>query len=79
MGVEHVADVYAKALLGATEKAGQTAAVIEEFDDLMADVLDRFPKFEAVLASALVFAGREIGDDRPGARRPCLADAGQLS
>jgi len=54
VGAEHVADVYAKGLLGATQEAGQTAVVIAEFDALMTDVLDRFPKFEAVLASALV-------------------------
>ena len=54
VGAEHIADVYANGLLGTTEKAGQTAAVIAEFDALMTDVLDRFPKFEAVLASALI-------------------------
>jgi F-type H+-transporting ATPase subunit delta len=54
VGVEHIADVYAKALLDATEKAGQTAAVIEEFDALMGEVVDRFPNLEAVLASMLV-------------------------
>ena len=54
VGVEHVANVYAKALLDTTEKAGQTAAVIEEFDAVLADVLDRFPKLDAVLASMLV-------------------------
>ena len=54
VGVEHIADVYAKALLDTTERAGQTAAVIEEFDAVVAEVLDRFPKLEAVLASVLV-------------------------
>ena len=54
VGVEHIADVYAKALLDATEQAGQTAAVIEEFDAVMADVIDRFPKLEAVFDSILV-------------------------
>ncbi len=54
VGVEHVANVYAKALLDTTEGAGATAAVIEEFDALMTDVLDRFPRLEAVLASTLV-------------------------
>ena len=54
VGVEHVANVYAKALLDTTEKAGETATVIEEFDAVLADVLDRFPKLEAVLASILV-------------------------
>ena len=46
VGVEHVADVYAKALLGAAETAGQTDAVLDEFDALVADVLDRSPQFE---------------------------------
>jgi F-type H+-transporting ATPase subunit delta len=54
VGVEHIAQVYAKGLLGATEKAGQTAAVIEEFDGLMAEVFDRFARFEVLLASVLV-------------------------
>jgi F-type H+-transporting ATPase subunit delta len=54
VGVEHIADVYAKGLLDATEHAGATAAVIEEFDAVMAEILDRYPKFEAVLTSALV-------------------------
>jgi F-type H+-transporting ATPase subunit delta len=46
--------VYAKALLGAAEAAGQTEAVIGEFDSLVTDVLDRFPQLEAVLASAII-------------------------
>ncbi len=54
VGVEHIADVYAKALLDATERAGQTAAAIDEFDAVMAEIVDRFPKLEAVLASVLV-------------------------
>ena len=54
VGVEHIADVYAKALLDTTQRAGQTAAVIEEFDAVVAEVVDRFPKLEAVLASVLV-------------------------
>jgi len=54
VGVEHIADVYAKALLGAAEKAGFTQTVLDEFDSLIADVLDRFPTLEAVLASGLI-------------------------
>ncbi len=54
VGAEHVAGVYAKGLLAATEVAGQTAAVIEEFDALMAEVVGHFPKFRAVLDSVLV-------------------------
>ena len=54
IGVEHIADVYAKALLGAAEKTGQSAAVVEELESLVADVLDRLPKLDAVLSSVLV-------------------------
>jgi F-type H+-transporting ATPase subunit delta len=54
VGVEHIAGVYAKGLLDATERAGATAVVLAEFDALLADVLDPFPKLEAVLASVLV-------------------------
>ena len=54
VGVEHIADVYARAMLGAADLAKMTATVIEEFDALMTDVVDRFPKLNAVLASPLV-------------------------
>jgi F-type H+-transporting ATPase subunit delta len=54
VGVEHVGTVYAEALLGAAEKAGRTEALLEEFDSLLADVLDPFPNLETVLASALI-------------------------
>ena len=40
--------------MAATERAGQTAAVIDEFDAVMAEVIGRFPKLEAVLDSILV-------------------------
>ena len=54
VGAEHIADVYAKGLLDAAEQAGQTAAVIDEFDAVMTEVIDRFPKLEAVFDSILV-------------------------
>jgi F-type H+-transporting ATPase subunit delta len=49
-----VAVVYAKALVGAAEAAKTTDAVLQEFDSLVDDVLDRLPKLEAVFASAFV-------------------------
>ena len=61
VGVEHIADVYAKALLGATEKAGQTRTVLDEFDTLIAEVLDRFDRFEAVLVSGLIGHDEKAG------------------
>ena len=54
VGAEHVADVYAKALLDTTERTGQTEAVIADFDAIVAEMVDRFPKLEAVLDSILV-------------------------
>ncbi|MEN6406705.1 MAG: ATP synthase F1 subunit delta [Thermoguttaceae bacterium] len=59
VGVEHIAGVYAKALLDTVEKSGQTASALAEFDAIVADVLDPFPKLEAVLASALVSANEK--------------------
>jgi F-type H+-transporting ATPase subunit delta len=61
VGVEHVADVYAKALLDVVESAGQTPAVLDEFDDLLAGVMDRHPRLEAVLASALISPEEKAG------------------
>ena len=60
VGVEHIADVYAAALLNTTERAGQTAAVLEEFDAVMAEVIDGFPKLEAVLDSILVLPEEKV-------------------
>lgn len=54
VGVEHIADVYAKALLDSAERAGQTAAVNDEFNAVMTEVIDRYPKLEAVFDSILV-------------------------
>ena len=61
VGVEHVADVYAEALLGATESAGQTDAVLAEFDELIHGVFGRFPRLESVLTSALVSDDDKVG------------------
>jgi F-type H+-transporting ATPase subunit delta len=61
VSVAHVADVYAKALLGATEKAGQTAAVLAELDELVTGVLVKFPKLDAVLASARISHEEKAG------------------
>jgi F-type H+-transporting ATPase subunit delta len=47
-GMQRVGAVYAKALLGASEKAGQTDAVLEELGSLVA-VLDELPDFDEVL------------------------------
>lgn len=61
VGVEHIADVYAKALLDAAESSGETVAVLDQFDAVITDVLGDFPKLEAVLASALVSPEEKSG------------------
>ena len=51
---KHLGDVYAKSLLGATESAGNTEQVLEEFDALVGEELDKLPKLEAALTSPRV-------------------------
>jgi len=51
---QHLGTVYAKALLGATEKAGNTEAVLSELHSVNADVLARLPQLKATLASPRV-------------------------
>jgi F-type H+-transporting ATPase subunit delta len=48
---QHLGAVYAKALLGATEKAGQSEAVMEELDSLVTDVLSALPQLDSILSS----------------------------
>jgi F-type H+-transporting ATPase subunit delta len=54
VSVEHIAEVYARAFLDAAEGAGHTNALLEEFDSLVADLLDKQPKFEAVICSTMI-------------------------
>jgi len=61
VGVEHIAAVYAEAFLGAAEKAGQTEALLAEFDELLTDVLDQFPQLEQILASAVISHEEKAG------------------
>jgi F-type H+-transporting ATPase subunit delta len=42
---------YARALLGASERAGVTETVMAEFASLVRDVLDKLPKWDAALTS----------------------------
>jgi len=46
-----VGTVYAKALLGAAEKAGQTDTVLAQLESLVYDVLDKLPDFDEALRS----------------------------
>jgi F-type H+-transporting ATPase subunit delta len=54
VGQEKVGEIYGRALLGATEHAGQTEAALEELDAIVSEVFAQFPKLETVLASLLV-------------------------
>jgi F-type H+-transporting ATPase subunit delta len=53
-GAWRTAVVYAEALVAAAEKAGATEAMMQEFDSLIDDVLEKLPKLEAVLTSGFV-------------------------
>jgi F-type H+-transporting ATPase subunit delta len=48
---QYLGSVYAKALLGATEKQGVTDEVLGQLDSFVDDVLGKVPKLHAVLAS----------------------------
>jgi F-type H+-transporting ATPase subunit delta len=54
--VERLARVYAKAFMDAVAKSANADALVEELQSIVADVLDRFPRLEQVLKSALVSA-----------------------
>jgi F-type H+-transporting ATPase subunit delta len=53
-GQQQVGVMYARSLLGATEAAGQTEAVLAELDSFVVDVLDKLPNYEALLSTSLV-------------------------
>ena len=61
VGKQHVASVYAEALLNASEEAGQTDAVLAEFEAFLSEVLDVFPDFELILSSRLVMPEEKQG------------------
>jgi len=50
-GRQHLGTVYAKALLGAAEKAGQAEQVVEEIEALIGDVLSKLPQLDEALKS----------------------------
>jgi F-type H+-transporting ATPase subunit delta len=51
---ERIARVYATAFLEVAVKSPNAAALVEEVDSLLTDVLDHFPRLEETLRSALV-------------------------
>ena len=53
-GKQHLGSVYAKALLGATERSGTTEQIVNQLGSLVEDVLDAMPAFEGFLESPRV-------------------------
>jgi len=54
VGRQQLAAVYAHALVGAAEKAGQLEPVLAELSAVVTEVLDAHPQFDAMLASPRV-------------------------
>src|SRR4029079_7737762 len=50
-GKQHLGTVYAKALLGAAEKAGQADHVVEELEAIVSDVLNKLPQLDEIVKS----------------------------
>jgi len=59
-GAQQVAVVYAKAFVGAAEAAGQAEAAIAELESFVHDVLNRFPRLQAVLESDFIKPNEKI-------------------
>ncbi len=55
-----VAEVYAKAFIAAAEKSGATDAALEELTAIESEVLERFPRLAALLASGFVSAEDKV-------------------
>jgi F-type H+-transporting ATPase subunit delta len=54
VGREQVGEIYARALLGASQGAGQSAAVLDELNALIDEAFAGSPKLEIVFASPLI-------------------------
>jgi len=50
-GRQHLGSVYAKAVLGAAQKAGQADTVVEELEAIVSDVLDKLPQLDETMKS----------------------------
>lgn len=49
--LRHLGNVYAKALFGAAEKAGNTDEVVQQLESFVVDVIEKMPPLEATLSS----------------------------
>src|SRR3954464_6882982 len=50
-GLEQIGSVYAKALVAAAEKSGQSDQVGEEVEQIVSEVFDKLPRVGAALSS----------------------------
>ena len=60
-GEQQVAALYAKALLGATQKAGTSEQVLGDFDAVIKELLDPHPRLQSLLGSAGVSHEEKLG------------------
>lgn len=60
-GQQHLAKVYAKALLGAVIKSGHAERILNELNGVIDDVLAKLPKLETVLTSPRIGVDVKLG------------------
>ncbi|MBL9083593.1 MAG: ATP synthase F1 subunit delta [Planctomycetales bacterium] len=60
IGLQPLASAYAKALFAAADKAGALDKVVNEFDSLVTEALDKYPKIVDVLASGMFSPEQKI-------------------
>jgi F-type H+-transporting ATPase subunit delta len=61
VNARQVASMYAQAVLNAAQQAGQAREFVEELDSLVENVLNPYPQFEILLASALISYEDKLG------------------
>lgn len=61
IAAQHIAFVYAQALLDASEKSGDDEAVARELASLVDDVLSQYPALDTLLTSALISDDEKAG------------------
>ena len=59
-GAQRVAEVYAKALIAAAEKAGVTASALDELAAIDSEVLQKFPRLAGLFASGFISAEDKV-------------------
>ncbi|MCU0876342.1 MAG: ATP synthase F1 subunit delta [Pirellulaceae bacterium] len=60
-GRQRIGTVYAKALLGAAEKAGQADSVVDELGTIVSEALDQSPDLDEVLRTPRIASEEKVG------------------